>query len=72
MSRHQLEKLRENRAIVGHGLNIIVFDWYSTNQILHQGAFRPLLFSPLLWDSNETHSTTSPIGPLELKMAMQL
>ena len=26
MSRHQLEKLRENRAIVGHGLNILVSD----------------------------------------------
>ena len=26
MSRHQLEKLRENRAIVGHGLNILVLD----------------------------------------------
>ena len=44
MSRHQLEKLRENHAIMGHGLNIPVFDWYSTNPILQQGAFRPLLF----------------------------
>ena len=26
MSRYQLEKLRENRAVVGHGLNILVSD----------------------------------------------